>query len=111
MFKRSASNELHQVMGQCMLHAELVPSTRSLANRVLLSILLSLPSIPPSSLSSDPSFHGKVIKKVRDMCVESVQGTSHAMSKGTDLVLHSFSFEVRELISTASILEPAVYRV
>lgn len=81
-----------------MLNADLAPSTYSLANRVLLSILLSLPSIPPSTLSSDLSFHGNVIKKVRDMCVEGVQGTSHAMSKGTGLVLRSFSSEVCELI-------------
>ncbi|KAH0839963.1 rRNA processing/ribosome biogenesis-domain-containing protein [Lanmaoa asiatica] len=81
------------VVNQCMLNAELVPSTRSLADRVLLSILLSLPSIPPSSLSFDPSFHGRVISKVRDMCVESAQGISNAMSRGTGLVLHSLSSE------------------
>ncbi|KAF8557047.1 hypothetical protein OG21DRAFT_1505880 [Imleria badia] len=81
------------VVDQCMLNAELAPSTRSFVSRVLLSILLSLPSIPPSSLSSDPSFHGRVIKKVRDICVKSAQGTSHAMSRGTSLVLRSFFSE------------------
>jgi hypothetical protein len=81
------------VIHQCMLNVELAASTRSLATRVLLSILLSLPSIPPSRLSSDPSFHGRVIKRVRDMCVENVQGTSHAMNRGTGLVLRSFFSE------------------
>ncbi|KAG8218676.1 hypothetical protein J3R82DRAFT_4343 [Butyriboletus roseoflavus] len=81
------------VVHQCVLNVELAPSTRSLANRVLLSILLSLPSIPPSCLSPDPSFHGKVIRKVRDICVESAQGISHAMSRGTALVLRSFTSE------------------
>ncbi|KAG9317497.1 rRNA processing/ribosome biogenesis-domain-containing protein [Chiua virens] len=81
------------VISQCMLSTELVPSTRSLANRVLLSILLSLPSILPSSLSSDVSFHGRVIKRVRDICIETVQGSSHAMSKGSGLVLRSFLSE------------------
>ena len=84
-----------------MLNAELVPSTRSLANRVLLSILLSLPSMAPSSLSSDPSFYRRVIRKVRDMCIESVRGTSYVMSKGTGLVLRSFSSEVCESIPEA----------
>ncbi|KAF8138503.1 rRNA processing/ribosome biogenesis-domain-containing protein [Boletus edulis] len=79
------------VVDQCTRNAELVPSTRSLANRVLLSILLSLSSIPPSSLSSDPNFHGRVLEKVRDMCVDNVQGTSYAMSKSTSLVLRTFS--------------------
>ena len=88
-----------------MLNPELVPSTRSLGNRVLLSILLSLPSMPPSSLSFDPSFHGKVISKVRGMCIESAQGISHAMGKGTSLSLRSFPSEVREPICGVDSLE------
>ncbi|KAF8842739.1 hypothetical protein BDN67DRAFT_965401 [Paxillus ammoniavirescens] len=75
------------VLNEGMQNTELTPSTRSLASRVLLSILLSLPSIPPSSLSPDPSFHGRVMVRVRDVCLESAQGTSYAMSKSTGLVL------------------------
>ncbi|KIK92288.1 hypothetical protein PAXRUDRAFT_830084 [Paxillus rubicundulus Ve08.2h10] len=81
------------VLNEGMQNTELTPSTRSLASRVLLSILLSLPSIPPSSLSPDPSFHGRVMVRVRDICLESAQGTSYAMSKSTGLVLRSCTSE------------------
>ncbi|KAF9226650.1 hypothetical protein BS17DRAFT_775931 [Gyrodon lividus] len=89
------------VLDEGMQNIELTPSTRSLASRVLLSILLSLPSIPPSSLSPDPSFHGRVIGRVREICLESAQGTSYAMSKSTGLVLRSCTSEgVRQGLRT-----------
>ncbi|KAF9247388.1 rRNA processing/ribosome biogenesis-domain-containing protein [Melanogaster broomeanus] len=82
------------VLDEGMQNVELTPSTRSLASRVLLSILLTLPSIPSSSLSPDPSFHASVVGRVRDICLESAQGAQYAMSKSTGLVLRSYASEV-----------------
>ncbi|KIJ70145.1 hypothetical protein HYDPIDRAFT_121614 [Hydnomerulius pinastri MD-312] len=89
------------VLDEGLQSVELSSATRSLANRVLLSVLLSLPSTPASSLSSDRTFHGKVLARVREICCESAQGPSNAMSKSTGLVFWACTSEGRHRGSKA----------
>ncbi|KAH7887577.1 rRNA processing/ribosome biogenesis-domain-containing protein, partial [Phlebopus sp. FC_14] len=94
------------VIGSALQNVELLPSVQSLSNRVLLSVLLSLPSIPPTSFSCDSSFHGRVTMRVLEICSKTVQGAPHAMSKITGLVLRSFPSEGDQQFQFDLLLHP-----
>ncbi|KAH7911569.1 rRNA processing/ribosome biogenesis-domain-containing protein [Hygrophoropsis aurantiaca] len=77
------------VLRTILLNPHLSPSIHSLASRVLLSISLTLPLTPSSSISSHPAMHGHIQTKVAEMCTELGRGTTSAMSKSLGLVLSS----------------------
>ncbi|KAG0709826.1 rRNA processing/ribosome biogenesis-domain-containing protein [Suillus ampliporus] len=79
-----------------MLGAELQSAVRSLACRVLLSLSLSLPAMPRSSLSQNVHMHSLVHAKVNRMCLELARGTTSAMSRSLGLVLISTVTEGNE---------------
>lgn len=66
----------------------LAAAVQSIVSRVLLSMLLVLPQIPPPSLSPDTTLHGRVLAQVREICVELGSSTS-TMSKSLGLVIRA----------------------
>ncbi|KAL1739283.1 hypothetical protein HDZ31DRAFT_49632, partial [Schizophyllum fasciatum] len=73
---------------RCLLRAaELAPTLRSIASRVLLSIHLALPQMSASALSSDLTLHGKVLRVVQAAVVEVGAGSSSTMGKGLPLAM------------------------
>ncbi|KAF9491359.1 hypothetical protein BDN71DRAFT_1490338 [Pleurotus eryngii] len=71
-----------------VLHAnpELGEVMQSLSSRILLSMLLTLPQIPPFSLSPDISFHRKLCSKLETICAYISVGTSSTMSRSVPMV-------------------------
>jgi hypothetical protein len=67
----------------------LAAAVHSIASRVLLSMLLVLPQMPPASLSLDPALHGRVLAKAHELCTELGSGTTSAMSKNLGLVIRA----------------------
>lgn len=74
------------VIHEVLKNAELPLPVRSLSTRVLLSLLLSLPSTPPQSLSHDLNVYSRLVKRVREICLDNALGTSE-MSRFVELVL------------------------
>ncbi|KAI6003681.1 rRNA processing/ribosome biogenesis-domain-containing protein [Pisolithus albus] len=74
------------VIHEVLRNVELPQPVRSLSTRVLLSLLLSLPSTPPQSLSHDLNVYNRIVKRVREICLDNVLGTSE-MSRFVELVL------------------------
>lgn len=52
-------------------------------------MLLALPQMSPELLSPDLTLHGRVLAKVREVCVELGSGTTNAMSKSLGIVIHA----------------------
>lgn len=44
------------------------PAVSSVASRILLTLLLQLPHMPPSFVSTDPSMHGRILAQVIRAC-------------------------------------------
>ncbi|KAJ7590791.1 rRNA processing/ribosome biogenesis-domain-containing protein [Mycena floridula] len=63
------------------------PAVHSIASRVVLSVVLYLPQVANTALSPDMTFHGKLLRKVEDLCMEVGTGTSSVMSKSLGLLL------------------------
>lgn len=74
------------VIHEVLRNVELPQPVRSLSTRVLLSLLLSLPSTPPQSLSHDLNVYNRIVKRVREICLDNALGTSE-MSRFVELVL------------------------
>jgi hypothetical protein len=66
---------------------QLSSATHSISVRILLSILLTLPQMTPSSLSPDLTLHGLLCKKIELLCIELGSGTTSTMSKSLELVM------------------------
>jgi len=83
----------------------LAPAVHSIACRVLLSILLVLPQMPPASLSPDAALHGSVLAKTHELCAELGSGTTSAMSKSLGLVIRAGIIDESErtLISSENV--------
>lgn len=79
--------------------AELHPSVRSLACRVLLSLSLSLPAMSRSSLSQDVHLLSLVHARLSGICLELAQGTTSTMGRSLGLVLKSTVTEGNEDVS------------
>ncbi|OAX43989.1 hypothetical protein K503DRAFT_730190 [Rhizopogon vinicolor AM-OR11-026] len=75
---------------------ELHPAVRSLTCRVLLSLSLSLPAMPRSSLSQDVHLYSLVQAKLNGICLELARGTTSAMGRSLGLVLKSTLTEGNE---------------
>jgi len=69
-----------------MLNPNLSPSVFSIASRVLLSMLLALPQMSPTSVSSDRSLHDHVMRQVQAVCT-SLSSGRNSMSKSLNLVI------------------------
>jgi len=67
----------------------LAPPIHSLTSRVLLSMLLALTQMSPALLSPDLTLHGRVLGRVREICVELGSGTTSAMSKSLGIVIRA----------------------
>ncbi|KAI6105876.1 rRNA processing/ribosome biogenesis-domain-containing protein [Pisolithus sp. B1] len=80
------------VVREGLKNAELPLPVRSLSTRVLLSLLLSLPSTPPQSLSHDLNVYNRLVERVREICLDSALGTSE-MSRFVGLVLRCCAAE------------------
>ncbi|KDQ19056.1 hypothetical protein BOTBODRAFT_126918 [Botryobasidium botryosum FD-172 SS1] len=68
-------------------HSQVSRALHSLSRRMLLSLLLSLPRQPASSLSVDLSLHGRVLAKVTSLCEELVVGMDGWALKSVGLVV------------------------
>lgn len=84
--------------------AELQPVVRSLACRVLLSLSLSLPAMPHSSLSQDIHLHSLIHAKLSSICLELSRGTTSAMGRSLGLVLKSTMTEGNDHVGDDDIL-------
>ncbi|KDQ29473.1 hypothetical protein PLEOSDRAFT_1076209 [Pleurotus ostreatus PC15] len=88
--KSQADDTKNAITGNVLnvLHAnpELGDVMQSLSSRVLLSMLLALPQVPPSSLSPDISFHRKLYRKLEKTCADISVGTSSTMSRSVPMV-------------------------
>ncbi|KAL4076160.1 rRNA processing/ribosome biogenesis-domain-containing protein [Scleroderma citrinum] len=90
----ATTDECHAVLAsldvvrEILKNVELPPSVCPPASRVLMTLLLSLPSTPPQSLSYDTRFFSQLVGKVRGICLENVSGT-YVMDKSVGLVLRS----------------------
>lgn len=80
------------VIHEGLKNMELPLQVRSLSTRVLLSLLLSLPSTPPQSLSYDLNVYNQLVKRVREICLDNAVGTSE-MSRFVGLVLRCCAVE------------------
>ena len=60
---------------------------QSITARVLLSILLSLPYQPSSSISHDSCLKSRIIEKVENACIRFAVGSSSVMSQILPLVI------------------------
>ncbi|KAL6305864.1 hypothetical protein BKA93DRAFT_824657 [Sparassis latifolia] len=81
----AALDAIHLVMQS----AQISPAVHSLAGRMLLSIYIALPQIPPALLSPDLSLHGALYVKVRNICTDLAIGTTSTMSKSLGLIISS----------------------
>jgi hypothetical protein len=82
---------------------QLSSATHSISVRILLSILLTLPQMTPSSLSPDPTLHGLLCKKIELLCIELGSGTTSTMSKSLELVMGSIlECGISKIVSQAS---------
>ncbi|KAG5650306.1 hypothetical protein H0H81_012673 [Sphagnurus paluster] len=66
---------------------------QSISSRVLLSMLLSLPQIPPAALSPDLQFHRELLQLVQSINTELGSGTASVMSKSLGLVVRATLLE------------------
>ncbi|KAI0065940.1 hypothetical protein BV25DRAFT_1613288 [Artomyces pyxidatus] len=73
------------------------PASHSVACRVLLSLNLALPLLPPSHVSVDLNMHTRLLSTIQAMCLELGAGTPSAMSKSLGLVMH----ELRDGLGTS----------
>lgn len=67
----------------------LSPALQSISSRVLLSILLALPQMSPTSLSPDPSFHKELLQLVHKINTELGSGTTSVMAKSLGLIVRA----------------------
>lgn len=81
-------------------HPNLSSSMQSIISRVIISCLISLPTIPSSSLSQDSNFIRAVNAKIQEFCFTIGSGTTNVISKTLpfliDAVLANDRPEVRQ---------------
>ncbi len=75
------------VLRLLMLNAPLTSPVQSLSGRIMLSIYVSFPQIPPSLLSPDLTLHTKIYQAVQRICLELGAGSTSTMSKSLGLVI------------------------
>ncbi|OBZ65680.1 hypothetical protein A0H81_14314 [Grifola frondosa] len=67
----------------------LAPPVYSIASRILLSIYISWPNLPPAVLSPDLVMHGKMHLKLQEICSQLASGTTSTLSKSLGLVINT----------------------
>ncbi|KIK04644.1 hypothetical protein K443DRAFT_675661 [Laccaria amethystina LaAM-08-1] len=77
------------VIRHCVRNPSLSPAVHSTVSRLILSVALALPQIPPALLSPDPSLFQRVYKQVRNISVEISTWSTSAMSRGLPLLLQT----------------------
>ncbi|CAA7259613.1 unnamed protein product [Cyclocybe aegerita] len=78
---------------------------KSIVARVIISILISLPKMPPSSISQDPNFVQELNSKIQDFAVLIASGTTSAMSKALPFIVEAtFTSSRKELQSAVELL-------
>lgn len=77
------------VIRHCVRNPSLSPAVHSTVSRLILSVALALPQIPPALLSLDPSLFERVYKQVRCLSVEIGTWSTSAMSGSLPLVLQT----------------------
>ncbi|GLB33999.1 putative rRNA processing/ribosome biogenesis [Lyophyllum shimeji] len=82
-----------EVMRLLLRNPNLSPAMHSIAARVLLSMQLALPHIPPASLSPDLQLHSELLKSLRSINTELGSGTTSVMSKSLGLVVRAALME------------------
>lgn len=80
-------------------NAQLSPGIHSISCRVMLSMLLALHQMSPSSLSPDPTLHGRISGKVLELCTELGVGTTSDISKSLGLVIGAATIDGSESVS------------
>ncbi|TRM68137.1 rRNA processing/ribosome biogenesis-domain-containing protein [Schizophyllum amplum] len=84
------------VMKYLLRAAELAPTLRSIASRVLLSMHLALPRMSPTAISEDPSVYVKVLGAVQAVVLEIGAGSSSAMGKGLPLAMKAMLLDAND---------------
>jgi len=77
------------VIRHCVRNPSLSPAVHSTVSRLILSVALALPQIPPALLSPDPSLFERVYKQVRNLSVEIGTWSTSAMSRSLPLLLQT----------------------
>ncbi|EDR12335.1 uncharacterized protein LACBIDRAFT_292824 [Laccaria bicolor S238N-H82] len=85
----TTSSREDDVIRDCVRNPSLSPAVHSTVSRLILSIALALPQIPPALLSPDPSLFERVYKQVRSLSVEIGTWSSSAMSRSLPLLLQT----------------------
>jgi len=84
----------------------LLPSAiHSLSAQILLSMLLALRQLSHSSLSPDPTLHGRIFGKVLELCTELGVSTTSDAGKSLGLVMGIAVNSGGELVSLTSLYE------
>jgi pre-rRNA-processing protein RIX1 len=83
-------------------NSNLAPVVHSISSRVLLSMLHALPQMLPTSLSPDPTLHGRLLGEVQAISAELGSGTTSAMSKSLGLVIGAVLAEESNDVSASS---------
>lgn len=65
------------------------PTVHSICAKVILSLLLNLPQIPPKSLSPDSTAHGRLFDKVRMLCTQLGCGSEGVFNQALSLIINS----------------------
>ncbi|KAJ7228479.1 rRNA processing/ribosome biogenesis-domain-containing protein, partial [Mycena pura] len=76
-------------------NSNLSPALQSISCRVILSVLLSLPQMPPALLSSEPKLHPLLLERVQEMSIEFGTGSTEGMSMSLGLVVGACFTEVQ----------------
>ncbi|KAJ7178937.1 rRNA processing/ribosome biogenesis-domain-containing protein [Mycena filopes] len=75
------------VLRLALRNPHLAPAMHSVSCRVILSVLLALPQLSPSSLSCDPKLHPVLLERVQQLSIELGAGSTGGMSKSLGLVV------------------------
>jgi hypothetical protein len=81
----------YTVIQQLLQRSSLSPSIQSLTGRILLALFTSLPHIPPSLLSHDPTLHSRLYVKLQHTCITFASGSTSNMSKSLGLIIHALT--------------------
>ncbi|KAH0587795.1 hypothetical protein J132_06140 [Termitomyces sp. J132] len=85
-----------EVMRLILRNPNLSSAMQSISARVLLSMLLALPQISPTSLSAEPKLHMDLLQLVQSINTELGSGTSSVLSKSLGLVVRATMVEDNE---------------
>ncbi|KLO19861.1 hypothetical protein SCHPADRAFT_934991 [Schizopora paradoxa] len=74
--------------------ADLPEYLQSLTSRLLLSLLVVLPTVSASSVSNDLTLHGKILSRVKDITLELCSASGSILSKSLPVVVTAIGSEI-----------------